>query len=105
MPRPWISRSAFSTSGQTMSSYGRRSTGSGHIPQRRLHLEVSSRPTFMRLGLKRIGVSLTGAASEELPLVEGSGPRGQGSGRCVHHLGLALGPRALISMKADRYIV
>ena len=42
---------AYSTSGHGMSSYGRRSTGSGHMPQRRLHLEVSSRPTLMRLGL------------------------------------------------------
>src|SRR5688572_13957431 len=85
-----------------MSSYGRRSTGSGHMPQRRLHLEVSSRPTLIRAAfifsiwtsfasnqapeqrpvfLPRVLTGLPGRASLQLgavvPREEGVDPRGE----------------------------
>src|SRR5687767_5913878 len=43
-----------------MSSYGRRSTGSGHMPHRRLHFDVSSRPTLRRRMLYGIAMITSG---------------------------------------------
>src|SRR6266550_6442625 len=47
-----------------MSSYGRRSTGSGHIPQRRLHFDVSSRPTVIFRGENFISVVIPSVARD-----------------------------------------